>query len=157
MAARERLSFDPPPASDSQPLIEPIRALREQLGSRVKALRDATRGGVAAVLHEWAEAARMTLAVDQARFPMTSELRGMSELLGVDPLYFAGEGVFMLAIERGSSDAALALLRHHPVSLLASRVGEIQTQQRFPVTIRRGLGAAQPLDEPTSALLPRIC
>ena len=157
MAERERLNFDPFPTSDSQPLIEPIRALREQLGSRVKALRDAPRGGVAAVLHEWAEAARMTLAVDQARFPMTSELRGMSELLGVDPLYFAGEGVFMLAVERGSSDAALALLRHHPVSLLASRVGEIQTQQRFPVTIRRGLGAAQPLDEPTSALLPRIC
>ena len=46
-------------------------------------------------LHEWAEAARRTLAVDEARFPMTPELRGMSELLGVDPLYFAGEGVFM--------------------------------------------------------------
>ena len=93
MAARERLSFDPAPHSDSQPLVKPIRVLREQLGSRVKAMRDATRGGVAAVLHEWAEAARVTLAVEQATFPMTDELRGLSELLGVDPLYFAGEGV----------------------------------------------------------------
>lgn len=157
MAARERMIFDPTPTSDSQPLIEPIQALREQLGSRVKALRDATRGGVAAVLHEWAETARMTLAVDEARFPIAPELRGMSELLGVDPLYFAGEGVFVLAVERGSSDAALALLRQHRESHLASRVGEVQARQRFPVTIRRGLSEAHPLDEPTTALLSRIC
>lgn len=157
MAARERLSFDPPPKSDSQPIIEPIRVLRDELGSRVKALRDATRGGVAAVLHEWAEAAGKTLSVEQASFPMTPELRGMSELLGVDPLYFAGEGVFLLTVEPGASDAALAVLRQHPESRLASRVGDVQKQQRFPVIIRRGLGAAQPLDEPTSALLPRIC
>jgi len=157
MAAREGLRFAPPPHSDSQPLVEPIRALCQQLGSRVKAMRDATRGGVAAVLHEWAEAARMTLAVDQVHFPMTPDLRGMSELLGVDPLYFAGEGVFMLAVERGSSDAALVVLHRHAETRLACRVGEVQHQQRFPVTIRRGLSAAQPLDEPTTPLLPRIC
>lgn len=157
LAARERLSFDPPPRSDSQPLIKPIQALREQLGSRVKAMRDATRGGVAAVLHEWAEAAGLTLAVDQANFPITGELRGLSELLGVDPLYFAGEGVFLLAVEAGASEAALAILRQHPESAIADRVGGVQTQQRFPVVIRRALGTVQPLDEPTTALLPRIC
>lgn len=157
LAARERLSFDPAPLSDSQPLVKPIRALRDLLGSRVKAMRDATRGGVAAVLHEWAGAARMTLAVEQAAFPMTDELRGLSELLGVDPLYFAGEGVFLLAVERGSSEAALAILRQYSESQFAARVGEVQPQQRFPVTIRRALGSTQPLDEPTTALLPRIC
>lgn len=157
MAARERLSFDPAPHSDSQPLVSPIRVLREQLGSRVKAMRDATRGGVAAVLHEWAAAARVTLAVEQATFPMTDELRGLSELLGVDPLYFAGEGVFLLAVEPGACEAVLAILRCHPESKLAARVGEVQAQQRFPVTIRRALGTTQPLDEPTTALLPRIC
>lgn len=157
LAAREQLNFNPAPRSDSQPLVGPIRALREQLGVRVKAMRDATRGGVAAVLHEWAEAARMTLAVDQAMFPMPSELRGLSELLGIDPLYFAGEGVFLLAVEPGSSEAALAILHQHSESQFAARVGEVQAQQRFPVTIRRALGTTQPLDEPITALLPRIC
>lgn len=157
MAARQGLRFDPPPRSDSQPLVESIRAVREQLGSRVKAMRDATRGGVAAVFHEWAEAAHLTIAVDQALLPITPEIRGMSELLGVDPLYFAGEGVFVLAVERGSVDAALAVLRQHPETRLACRVGLVQPLRRFPVTIRRGLGAAQPLDEPTTPLLPRIC
>lgn len=157
LAARERLSFDQAPQSDSQPLVKPIRALRERLGSRVKAMRDTTRGGVAAVLHEWAEAAGMTLAVEQSNFPITSELRGLSELLGVDPLYFAGEGVFLLAMEAGSTEAALTILRQHPETSVAARVGEVLARQRFAVTIRRALGNLQPLDEPTTALLPRIC
>jgi len=157
MAARERFSFEPPPHTDAQPLLEPIRALRQRLGSRIKAMRDATRGGVAAVLHEWAHDARRTLTVEESSFPQTPELQGVSELLGIDPLYFAGEGVFLLAVERGCSDAALAVLRRHPESLLAARIGEVQVKQRFPVTIRRGLNQLQPLDEPTAALLPRIC
>ncbi len=157
MAAREQFNFTPPPTSDSQPLVEPIRALREQLGLRVKAMRDATRGGVAAVLHEWAEASGQTLAVEYAIFPITSELRGVSELLGLDALYFAGEGVFVLAVESGYSDAALAILRQFPETALANRIGKVVARGRFPVTVCRGLGGEQPLDEPTAALLPRIC
>ncbi len=156
-AARENLQFEPAPVSDSQPLHEPIFALLDQLGSHVRAMRDATRGGVAAVLHEWAEASNRTLAVDQAGFPLTEALRGASELLGIDPLYFAGEGVFLLAVQEGFADAAISILRNHPSTRLARRVGRVETQQSYPVTIRRGLGAAQPLDEPLAALLPRIC
>ena len=157
MAARERLGFVPPPISDSQPLAEPIRALREQVGLRVKAMRDATRGGVASVLHEWAEAANITIEVNQAEFPMTSELRGLSELLGVDPLYFAGEGVFVLAVDPGTTEVAVAVLRSFKETQFAKRVGKVLKRQRFAVIIRRGLGESQPLDEPTAALLPRIC
>jgi hydrogenase expression/formation protein HypE len=157
LAARENLQFEPAPASDSQPLHEPIFALLDELGSHVRAMRDATRGGVAAVLHEWAEASHRTLAVEQAGFPMSDALRGACELLGIDPLFFAGEGVFLLAVAEGFADAALAILRAHPQTRLARRVGRVEAQQSFRVTIRRGRGAAQPLEEPVAALLPRIC
>lgn len=157
LSAREQFGFDPAPTSDSQPLVRPVRALCERLGPRVKAIRDATRGGVAAVLHEWAEVSQKTLQVRESQFPIGPELRGACELLGIDPLYFAGEGVFCLAVAAGAGEAAVHVLREHPESRLATVVGVVRSQGRFPVTIHRGLGRELPLDEPTTALLPRIC
>lgn len=157
LAAREELKFDPPPRSDSQSLIRCIAALRKTLGTRVKAMRDATRGGAAAVFHEWAAIAKVSILLERDRFPMTGELRGVTELLGIDPIHLACEGTFVVAVEQGSCEAALAALREFPETKLACRVGEVQAQQRFPVVARWGGGVLQPLDEPTCALLPRIC
>jgi hydrogenase expression/formation protein HypE len=156
MAAREELAFDPPPTSDSAPLAEAVRALREAHVS-VRAMRDATRGGVAAVLHEWAEVSGRTLAIDESRIPVTPEVRGACELLGLDPVHVACEGTMVIAVPSDAVAAALAALRRVPVSAAAAEIGRVRRRSSFPVVVARTIDQEIPLDEPLGAPLPRIC
>jgi hydrogenase expression/formation protein HypE len=156
LAAREQLSFDPPLESDSAPLFPAVEALR-LAGIPVKALRDATRGGVAAVLHEWAGACGHTLAVDSEQLPVSPGVRGACELLGLDPLHVACEGTMVVAVPPGASPAALESLQGVSVSTGAARIGEVVPQRIAPVVVSRALRRWAPLDEPLGAPLPRIC
>ena len=156
MAIREGLSFDPAPTSDSAPLVEAVHALRES-HVPVRAMRDATRGGLAAVLHEWAETSRRTLAIDEWRIPVTPEVRGACELLGLDPVHVACEGTMVMAVPSDAVAEALAALRSVPVSAAAAEIGRVRQQSSFPVVVARATRQDIPLDEPLGAPLPRIC
>lgn len=156
MACREGLQFDPPPISDVAPLTEPVERLRAA-GVPIRAMRDATRGGVAAVLHEWAAAAGKTLLVDQRQLPVTGDVRGACELLGLDPLHVANEGTLVLAVPAAAAEAALLALRDCPLTGQAARIGQVEPAGLSPVLIQRTLGRPLPLDEPSGAPLPRIC
>ena len=156
MACREGLAFDPPPASDSAPLVDVVAALRNAQVP-VRAMRDATRGGLGAVLHEWAEASRKTLALEEAQIPLTAEVQGACELLGLDPVHVACEGTMVLAVPSASVQQALDAMREVPESAAARRVGEVRSQRLAPVVVRRALGQELALDEPVGAPLPRIC
>ncbi len=156
MAAREDFGFLPPPPSDCAPLTPAVAALfAERIVPR--AMRDATRGGVAAVLHEWAEDSHLALRVDQSLLPITDAVAGVCELLGLDPLHVAGEGVMVVAVAAEDAERALAALRGTAVARAACRIGEVVPRRVSPVLVRRGLGRERPLDEPLGAPLPRIC
>jgi hydrogenase expression/formation protein HypE len=120
-------------------------------------MRDATRGGLAAVLHEWAAASGRTLVVEEARLPVDASVRGACELLGLDPLHVAGEGVFAVAVPAGWGAAAAAALRSAPVAGEARVVGSVLERGPAPAVVQRVLGRVQPLDDPLGAPLPRIC
>jgi hydrogenase expression/formation protein HypE len=156
LSARENLGLIPPPASDCGSLASLTEALR-RAHIPVRAMRDATRGGIAAVLHEWANASGLTLAVEDARLPINDEVRGASELLGLDPVHIANEGTMLVAVPRGAEEAALHAMRQCPQGESAACIGEVTENRGTPVLIRRSLGREQPLDLPSSALLPRIC
>ena len=156
IAVREGLQFDPAPTSDSAPLVDAVSALRNA-NIPVRALRDATRGGLGAVLHEWADAARRTLAIVEEAIPLTPEVRGACEILGLDPVHVACEGTIVIAVSSGTADAALEVLRTVPTTRHARRIGEVRGHGLAPVVIRRTLGQELPLDEPLGAPLPRIC
>jgi hydrogenase expression/formation protein HypE len=112
---------------------------------------------VAAVLHEWAEAGGVTLAVDESQVPVTDDVRGACELLGLDPIHVANEGTMVVAVPAGEVDRALAALRRCPVSQGAARIGQVVERAGAPVIVQRALGRPLPLDEPLGAPLPRIC
>jgi hydrogenase expression/formation protein HypE len=156
LACREGLGFDPPPESDAAPLADAVEALR-RAGVPVRALRDATRGGLAAVLHEWAEACGHTMLIREQALPVTPEVRGACELLGLDPVYIAGEGVMVVAVPPGHSEAALAALHGVRETVAAVRIGTVRARTVVPVLIERASGREMPLDEPLAAHLPRIC
>jgi hydrogenase expression/formation protein HypE len=156
MTAREQLNLWPSPTSDCASLVPGVKALR-QAEVPVIAMRDATRGGVAAVLHEWAESCGLTLAIEEASVPVTPDVRGACELLGLDPLHVANEGTMLVAVRAAHAPRAVEVLRSVPLHQQAAIVGCIQSREVSPVLVRRGLGRLMPLDEPLGAPLPRIC
>jgi hydrogenase expression/formation protein HypE len=156
LAARGELGFEPPPQTDCGPLFGAVDVLRMS-GIPVRAMRDATRGGVAAVLHEWAAASHTTLEIDESRLPLTDDVRGVCELLGLDPLFVACEGTMVVAVPPEYVMAALESLRQCPESSGAAVIGRATPYSAAPVVVRRILGRLQPLDEPAGAPLPRIC
>lgn len=156
MCAREELGFTPPPTSDCASLFDAVEALR-RAEVPVRSIRDATRGGVAAVLHEWAADCGQTLRIDESALPVSDDVRGACELLGLDPIHIANEGTMVVAVPQNAADAAIATLRAVPVSAGAALIGEVTARMVAPVVIQRGLGRLLPLDEPSGAPLPRIC
>ena len=157
MSARESFAFDPAPLSDSGSVIHAVASLRNSVGEHLRTIRDATRGGVSAVLHEWAMECGHTFALTESRIPVTDEVRGACELLGLDPLYVANEGTIIAAVASRFAEIAVTALRNVPGCEQAEIIGEVQSHSISPVTIRRTIGSAQPLDEPSGAPLPRIC
>lgn len=158
LAAREELDLQPPLESDCGslwPLVDSIHAA--SLLRHVRAMRDATRGGVAAVLHEWAAGCSMTMSIEESLLPVTPEVRGAGELLGLDPVYIANEGSMLLAIDADHSDTLVATLRNHAIGERASVIGSVSHAGSVPVTITRLKAAARPLDEASGTLLPRVC
>lgn len=156
MAAREGIEFDPPPRSDSAPLVDAVLAL-QQSAVPVRALRDATRGGLGAVLHEWAEASGKTLAVEERLLPVLPEVRGACELLGLDPIHVANEGTMVVAVPQGQADRAIDVLRQVSETARSVYIGRVESRGLAAVVIERGTGQKIPLDEPIGAPLPRIC
>tara|TARA_R110002111_G_scaffold2705_5_gene18025 strand:- start:11242 stop:12318 length:1077 start_codon:yes stop_codon:yes gene_type:complete len=157
LAVREELGLEPVPLSDCGSLIRPVDRLREELGDQIRCLRDATRGGVAAVLHEWAEACELTLSIDERSLPVSPDVRGVCELLGLDPLHVANEGTMVVAVKQGAADAALKALHSLSETAGARLIGTVTPRGIAPVTVRRTLGREQPLDDPLGSPLPRIC
>lgn len=156
LATRERFEMQCPLVSDCGDLWPAVQALHNAQ-IPCKALRDATRGGVAAVLHEWAADSNLSLCVDQKQFPLSPEVRGLSELLGMDPLFVANEGTMLLAVPEAFVEQALKALRSVPISKNAARVGWVEAKNIVPVSVLRTFARPVPLDEPMGAVLPRIC
>jgi hydrogenase expression/formation protein HypE len=156
MAVREGIEFDPPPQSDSAPLVDAVVAL-QQSAIAVRGFRDATRGGVGAVLHEWAEASGKTLAVEERLLPVLPEVRGACELLGLDPIHVANEGTMVVAVPQGHADRAVDVLRQITETAQSVYIGRVESRGLAAVVVERGTGQKIPLDEPIGAPLPRIC
>jgi hydrogenase expression/formation protein HypE len=156
MAAREGLEFDPLPQSDSAPLVNAVDAL-QCAAIPIRALRDATRGGLGAVLHEWAEASGKTLAIEERLLPVLPEVRGVCELLGLDPIHVANEGTMVVAVPQGQASCAIDVLRRVHETSQAVCIGRVESRGLAAVVVERGTRQKIPLDEPVGAPLPRIC
>ena len=157
LVAREQLALTPLPVSDCAPLHIACATLQDELGEDLRAMRDATRGGVSAVLHEWSEASGMTMKLNESLLPVSSEVRGACELLGLDALYVANEGTFVAAVAPHAVARAIAALHSVPVSSQACVIGEVIERGNSAVVVERLFGRLHPVDEPSGSPLPRIC
>ncbi|WGL57179.1 hydrogenase expression/formation protein HypE [Kluyvera intermedia] len=150
---REQLGLDGELQSDCAVLTPLIQRLRTISG--VKALRDATRGGVNAVAHEFAAACGCGVELTEQKLPLKDAVRGVCELLGLDALNFANEGKLVIGASREAADEVLAALRAHPLGCDAAIIGEVT--ERRGVRVAGLYGVKRTLDLPHAEPLPRIC
>jgi hydrogenase expression/formation protein HypE len=156
MAVREGLSFESAIESDSAPLAEPVLQLL-RAGIEIHCLRDTTRGGLTSVLNEIAESAGLTLQVEEKLIPVREDVRAACEILGLDALQVACEGRFAAFVPERDADRALEILRAHPTSADACRIGKVTGQRSPKVLLKSTIGAQRILDMSSGEQLPRIC
>ncbi len=155
LVARGELELTAEVESDSQPIHELTAALLSEV--EVHALRDATRGGLAAVLNEWALASEIGIVVEAAALPVRPVVRGLCEVLGFDPLHMANEGKLVAAVRGDQAARALAVLRAHPRGRDAAIVGRCRAEPAGVVTMATGFGGERVITIPAGEQLPRIC
>jgi hydrogenase expression/formation protein HypE len=155
--ARGILQTELPVKSDSGSVQSMMHAVQQCSGNAIRCVRDATRGGVSAVLHEWSEDGGVTISLEEHWIPVRREVRGACEILGLDPLYIANEGTIVIAVDSATATDVVDLLRLIPGCERAAVIGKVCEAGNCPVTIRRAMGIELPLDEPSGAPLPRIC
>ena len=143
-------------SSDCQPLNGLVETLLATCPN-VHCLRDATRGGVATVLNEFAAASRFCLRVVETALPISDEVRGVCELLGLDPLYIANEGKLVAIVPSGDAECALAAMRSHPAGRQAAIIGKVVETPEAMVVLETPFGGSRILDMLVGEQLPRIC
>jgi len=156
MAVREGLAFEAEIVSDTASLAPLVDELRKRVGADVRCLRDATRGGLASALNEIARASRVGIALTGS-VPVPSAVEAACEMLGLDPLYVANEGVLVAFVAREREAEALAALRAHHVGSGAATIGNTVSQHPGMVVLRTGLGGSRVVDMLPGDQLPRIC
>ncbi len=156
MAAREGLSFQSAITSDTAHLAPLVDALRAS-GADVHVLRDPTRGGVASALNEIAAASTVGIEIDEPVLPVPGDVRAACEMLGLDPLYVANEGVMVVFVPAEQAELALRALRAHPLGAESVRIGRVVAAHPRIVALRTALGGTRVVDLLPGDQLPRIC
>lgn len=156
MAVREGLQFETTIESDSAPVSGVVQAL-VRAGLEIHCLRDLTRGGLASALNEIAGAARVRIALEEARAPVREDVHAACEMLGLDPLHVACEGRFVVFLPAAQAERALEILRGHPEAPAPAVIGEVTDGGTARVVLRSAIGASRILDMPSGEQLPRIC
>jgi hydrogenase expression/formation protein HypE len=156
LAAREGLPVGAGLASDCANL-HPLCAALSVLGPALRCMRDATRGGLAAILNELAGSSGLGLALVEQHIPIDRAVAAAAGLLGLNPLEIANEGVLVAVVQDGAAERALGILRALPLGARASEVGVVTSANPGRVLLETSIGGRRWLDMPRGLLLPRIC
>ncbi|OSI61139.1 hydrogenase expression/formation protein HypE [Bradyrhizobium canariense] len=156
LCARGDMALDSTIESDCACLHGLIEILLEA-APEVRFMRDATRGGLATVLNEIAEASQVAIEIDELATPIREEVKAFCEILGLDPLYLANEGKIVVITPPEQADAALLAMRAHPLGAGAAVVGRVKRGEPGRVTMRTVFGGQRIVDMLVGEQLPRIC
>lgn len=157
LLARETLDIESDIQSDTAPLHTLVASLLNALGDQVHCLKDPTRGGVATSLNEMAQASEVAVMLDETAIPVRSDVRGICEILGLDPLTIANEGKMLVVVAPDVAEAALSIMQAHLLGRDAAIIGTVQAEPAAMVFMRTAIGGKRVLDMLVGDPLPRIC
>ena len=157
MSHRQGLEFETSITSDTRPLHKIVFELLDEFGEHIHLLRDPTRGGLATVLNEIAREAKLGVDISQKNIPVEEEVYGACEMLGLDPLYVANEGLFVSVVDASIADAFLLQLKKWQHGSMASVIGEIVSEHPRQVILNSNIGGRRVVNMLAGEQLPRIC
>jgi hydrogenase expression/formation protein HypE len=155
MSVREGLTFETQIKSDTAPLYSLVEGMIA--AGEIHCLRDATRGGLAAVLNELADTSKVGIEFDERKVPIRPEVNAACEMLGLDPLYIANEGKLVAILPADAADKILLAMRRHEYGRDAAIIGRVLSEHPGLVTAKTSIGGIRVVDLPAGELLPRIC
>ena len=156
MAQREGIELEGDIASDCAslwPLVEDLI----NAGITIKAMRDPTRGGLSAVLNEWAEQSNIGIEIEEEKIPVKDEIQGLCELLGLEPYTLANEGKLILAVPEEEAEKALKVMKNNELGKDAQIIGKVISDYKGKVILKSPYGSKRIMEPPAGELLPRIC
>lgn len=157
LIARNELGITSGLTSDVAPLNRLLLPLAQHYRERLHVLRDPTRGGLATTLNEIARQSQVGIRLEEAAIPIKSEVKGITSLLGLDPLYLANEGKAVIIAEASIAAEIVQGLRQEPLGREAAIIGEVCGDPAGLVSIRNPLGGERILPLGSGEQLPRIC
>jgi hydrogenase expression/formation protein HypE len=157
MSQRKGLEFETTIKSDTSPLNHIILRLIESFGKDIKFLRDPTRGGLASVLNEIAELTKLSFVIDQRLIPLDAQVEGACEMLGLDPLYVANEGLFVAVVKNSIAEDFLKVLQQDENGKNAAIIGEVTSENKGKVILKSSIGGRRIVNYLAGEQLPRIC
>lgn len=156
LCAREGFEIHPPLESDCAPLNDLVQKMLEACPS-IHCLRDPTRGGLATTLNEIAAMSNVGMVIDEEKIPVRDSVRGICELLGLDPLYLANEGKLVAFVPEPHIHRVLSVMKSHPLGKDAVLVGRVTREHPRRVILRTLIGGHRILDMLSGMQYPRIC
>ncbi|MCX7887831.1 MAG: hydrogenase expression/formation protein HypE [Verrucomicrobiae bacterium] len=156
LSRREGMAFETDVISDCAPLWSLVKSLFNS-GAEIHAMRDPTRGGLAATVCDVAAAAAVGIRLRESALPISAEVRGACDLLGLDPLNIASEGKVVVFCRASDAAQVLETMRSHPLGRQAELIGEVTAKPEGMVLLETRIGGQRIVDLPTGEDLPRIC
>jgi len=156
MSVREGLEFETEIASDTAALNGLVSAMLDACKD-IHVLRDPTRGGVTSALTEICQGSKIGIRLDESTIPISEEVKGACEILGLDPLYVANEGKLVAIVSPNEAPSVLAVMRAHPLGTGAVIIGEVVPEHPGYLTMKTRVGGTRVVDMLTGEQLPRIC
>ena len=154
--ARGEMSLNHTIETDCCPLNSLIESMLE-ICPNIHCMRDATRGGIATVLNEFAQSSQVGIRIHQDAIPVRSEVRGMCEILGLDPLYLANEGKIVTITPKAKAEALVNIMRSHSTGIHSAVIGEVIEAPKSTVILSTSFGGERIIDLLVGEQLPRIC
>jgi hydrogenase expression/formation protein HypE len=156
LVARNQLALEAEVESDCQPLDGLVAAMLA-VSPAIRSLRDATRGGIATVLNEFAIGSDVGIRIHERDLPIREPVRGACEILGLDPLYLANEGKLVAVVPAADADRMLAAMRAQEAGAEAAIIGEVTREPARMVVMETAFGGERIVDMLVGEQLPRIC
>ena len=157
MSVREGLEFETTLESDTQNLNHAVKILLDEFGDAIHLLKDPTRGGVATVLNEIARDSKLGMELTQSELPVLEQVDSACELLGLDPLYVANEGVFLAFVKEDLAENVLKKLKEIPNFEHAAIIGNVVAEHPKQVILNSKIGGKRVVNMLVGEQLPRIC
>ena len=157
MSQRQGLEFESDIVSDTTNLNYLVKDLLDTFGSKIHFFRDPTRGGLSSVLSEIADDVNMGITISESKIPLENQVAAACEILGLDPLYVANEGVFIAIVESDIAESVVELMRNDEKGRNAICIGEITTEHTKKVVLQSQIGGKRIVSPLIGEQLPRIC